>query len=266
MRFHHYSPAPSLQPFLQGYIEADCRSSLRNSTYTLFPNGLSGIFFNFGNTGKLILEKEYDTPAISIFGQIDKHFTVADAPGFYSLGVLFKPTNLSKFLRVDISEFTNRAVDGTLLRADLRRVHEQLTEATRIQQKITLLNEYFCRALLNLSPQNTISDHAVHLIDTQENLTIEKLAGLLHISQRYLEMNFKRSVGLSPKSYSLIQRFMRIERKLKKEPEPRQHLNFGDEYYDQMHFTKDFKRFTGHTPGRYLLENLEMGKSYLIRP
>ena len=265
MRFHHYLPAPSLQPLLQGYLEADCRRGVGNSMHTLFPNGLSGIFFNFGDTGTLILEKEYKAAPVSIFGQIDQHFTVTHAPGFYSLGVLFKPTTLSKFLRADISEFTNRAFDGRLLRADLLVLHEKLQQAPHIQQKITLLNAYFCRSLLNLGSQKTFSDYAVHLINTEENLTIEKLADRLHISQRYLEMNFKRSVGLSPKSYLLIQRFMRAERKLKKGSVPGQSLSFGDEYYDQMHFIKNFKRFTGYTPARYLLENLEMGKSYLIR-
>jgi AraC-like DNA-binding protein len=264
MKFHHYSPAPALQPLLQGYLEADC-CSVGNSVYTLFPNGLSGIFFNFGNPGRLILEKEYSTEAVSIFGQIDQYFTIADAPGFYSLGVLFKPTTLSKFLRVDISEFTNKAVDGTLLRADLRDVHEQLQQIKPIQQKIALLNKYFSKTLIDVPTQNIISDYAVHLINTKEDLTIGRLAGLLQVSQRYLEINFKRSVGLSPKSYSLIQRFMRTERKLKRESEQRRHLSFGDEYYDQMHFMKDFKRFTGYTPGRYLLENLETAKSYLIR-
>lgn len=265
MRFEHYLPSPTLQPLLTGYLEADCRSSLQHSVHTLFPNGLSGIFFNFGDTGKLILEKEYKVAPVSVFGQIDQHFTIGHAPGFYSLGVLFRPTVLAKFLRVNMSEFTNKAVEGELLRADLLELHERLQGEPSIQHKIVLLDEYFCRTLLNLVPAQTFCDEAIHLIDTYENLSISNLADRLRVSQRHLEINFKRSVGISPKCYSRIQRFIRTERKLKVSSALGQRLNIGDEYYDQMHFIKEFKHFTGHTPARYVVENLEMGRSYLVR-
>lgn len=249
---------------LQGYLEADCRSSLRNSMYPLFPNGLSGIFFNFGSPGKLILEKEYTTQPVSIFGQIDQRFAAVDAPGFYSLGVLFKPTVLSKFLRVDMSELTNKAVDGLLLRSDLLDVHEKLQYEKTTQARICVLDHYFSKTLFGLSTQTFIGDHAVQLINTQGNITIEKIADQLRITQRYLEISFKRSVGISPKSYSLIQRFNRTAQRLRAGSSNVYPLSFGDEYYDQMHLIKTFKRFTGYTPSQYLRENLEMGRSYLV--
>lgn len=240
--------------------------SLVRGEYDLFPNGLSGIFFNFGSQGKLILEKDYLTPPVSLFGQIDQCFTAVHNPGFYSLGVLFKPTTLSKFLRVDLSEFTNKAIDGTLLRSDLYLLHTQLQDANTIQDKVNLLNEYFSRVLLNLPLKKTITDHALDLINTESKLSIEKLATHLNISPRYLEKTFKQSVGLSPKVYSMIVRFKRMERQMANGvPAAWGQMDFVQEYYDQTHFIKEFKRFTGHTPSEYLMSNFSMGSSYLLR-
>src|SRR5690349_5309989 len=99
MEFRIHQPSQNLQPFVQCYLEADSSTTLEKGEHTLFPNGLSGIFFNFGNMGKLIIKEEYKTPEVSVFGQIDRHFTVIHWPGFYSLGVLLKPSVLSRLLR-----------------------------------------------------------------------------------------------------------------------------------------------------------------------
>jgi AraC-like DNA-binding protein len=265
MKFQFYQPSKILEPFLQGFLEADFRSSLAGGDHLLFPNGLSGIFFNFGPKGKMFLRKEFETPAVSIFGQIDRHFKVSNPSGFYSLGVLVHPTLLSKFLKVDMSEFCNAAFDGSLFRQDLTSLHEQMEEALSIKSKIELLESYFLTALTELPSNRTVSDIALQMIHKSDTPSIEKVAHQLNISQRYLEMNFKRAVGVSPKTYSMILRFMRVEQQLKTMSLLSwQKMNFVNEYHDQNHFIKDFKRFTGNTPSRYLIENLEMGKSYLM--
>lgn len=264
MTFRLYQPSPALQPFIQGYLEADC--SHEGGVHTLFPNGYSGIFFNFGNTGRLIIQKELKTPAISIFGQIDRHFIITHQPGFYSLGVLFNPTALSRLLHIDMAEFTNMAMDGQLIRKDFRELHTQLEETEGISGKLNLLNRFFRLHLLKDNCQPTLSEHAIQLLQQQKKISVERLAHDMGVSQRHLEIQFKRSVGLSPKTYSLIQRFKRVEFALRQSSSVSwQDMIFAHDYYDQNHFIKDFKRFTGHTPSDYLLSNLEMGRSYLIR-
>lgn len=265
MKFQFYQPSKLLKPFIQGFLEADFRNSLENGDHLLFPNGLSGIFFNFGPRGKMFLKKEFETPRVSIFGQIDRHFNVTNPSGFYSIGVLLHPTLLSKFLRVDMAEFCNSAVEGSLIRNDLNILYEKMEEAPSAKSKITLLEEYFFPALAGLHANKTISDHALQLLHKAEGLSIEKVALQLNISVRSLEMNFKREVGVSPKTYSMILRFMRAEQQLKTiSVASWQKMNFANEYHDQNHFIKDFKRFTGNTPSGYLVENFEMGKSYLM--
>jgi AraC-like DNA-binding protein len=263
--FKHYTPSKLLQPYIQGYLEADGLASKEIGSYQLFPNGFSGIFFNFGNRGKLIVQKEYETPSVSVFGQIDQHFTALHWPGFYSLGVMLKPTVLSKLLRTDMGEFVNKAFDGALLRKDFTQLYHELGCASGIKQRIEILDGYFTQALRDIPKVVTIADYAMNIIHRQSTVSIEKIASQLRVSQRYLETNFKRSVGLSPKTYSMILRFKRIEEQLRKSHRTSiRWMDFGDEYYDQNHFIKDFKRFTGHTPTNYLIKDFDIGHSYLI--
>ncbi len=260
--FRFHSPSKSLEPFLQGYLEADYRNTSESGEHTLFPNGYSGIFFNFGNQGKLIIKEEYKTPLVSAFGQIDRHFTIVHYPGFYSLGVLFKPTVLSWLLKVDMSSLTNKAFDGRLIDSQFRVLHEQIEDTPFVKDKIKLFEDHFTNELIRREYKPTIADHALLMLNQSGD--VQLISKQLQVSQRHLEAQFKKVIGLSPKSYSLIMRFKRIEEQFKKTSRVSwKELPFASEYYDQNHFIKDFKRFTGLTPSSYLLENLDMSRSYL---
>ncbi len=266
MTFKVYAPSKELEPFVKGYLEADSRASPNMEVHTLVPNGFSGIFFNFGRLGKLAIKEEYETPPVSIFGQIDRCFNAVHWPGSYSLGVLLEPTVLSKFLRENMNQFTNRAVDGGLfLNQSLQRFSHQLEDIPLTEDKVACIDQYFAQALLNKRNTFTVADAALSVMDRYPALSIHKLAAHLNISQRHLEAKFKESVGLSPKTYALIARFKQMVEKVHKNPVSWNQMDFAHEYYDQTHFIKEFKRFTGHTPSHYLLANFDMAKSYLLK-
>lgn len=264
MRFRFYPTAQKLQPFIEGYLEADSRTSLKVESHVLFPNGFSGVFFNFGYLGKLLIKEEHETPKVSVFGQIDQRFEAVHAPGSYSLGVLLKPSVLARLLRVNMTELTNRTFDGALIRKDLVFLHEALLNAQHLTQRVELLDQFFLSTLPGIK-ETPLVDHAIARLQ-RGTINIRQLARQLKVSDRYLETQFRQYVGLSPKTYSMILRFKRMEQQLNNLETTRwAQLDLAHEYYDQNHFIKEFKRFTGNTPSEYLLENFEMGRSYLIR-
>lgn len=260
MVFKSYQPSPILKPFVQCYLETDNHNNKQPGAYTLFPNGLSGIFFNFGR-GHLLIKEKHKVPPVSIFGQIDRHFTATHKPGFYSLGVLMKPTALGHLLREDMAQFTNTITDGTLLISDIQSLHNQLANASGIRGKIRLLETYFAKLLPTARP--TLATEVLTWLEQPHTVSVEKIAERLKVSQRHLETQFKHQIGLSPKTYAIIMRFKRMEHLLRSQTSVNwQKMTFASEYHDQNHFIKDFKRFTGQTPGSYLLKNFEMGQSY----
>src|SRR5690349_17832512 len=172
MKFRILKPSADLQPYVQCYLEADSSATLERGEHTLFPNGLSGIFFNFGNMGRLIINEEYKTPKVSVFGQIDRHFTVVHWPGFYSLGVLFKPSVLSWLLRVDMSELTNKAFDGQLIRRDLYDLYPKLEGQLQVERKVQLIEQYLRNVLSYQFKKPDFIDHAIQIIHQQQVVSV----------------------------------------------------------------------------------------------
>ncbi len=89
---------------------------------------------------------------------------------------------------------------------------------------------------------------------------LEKQTGY---SKRYLDMLFQRYVGLSPKTLASVSRFQYFHRLWARNPAPG---FYRDEvykfYYDQAHFIREFKRFSGYTPEQYAITDNEFGRIF----
>ncbi|MEJ7663659.1 MAG: helix-turn-helix domain-containing protein [Hymenobacter sp.] len=93
---------------------------------------------------------------------------------------------------------------------------------------------------------------------------MERLAAAACLSVRQFERKSYERLGFSPKLYSRMIRFSHAYKY--KECAP--HTSWTEiahrcGYFDQMHFIRDFKFFTGYAPG--ILTEEEVRKSVLFR-
>lgn len=81
--------------------------------------------------------------------------------------------------------------------------------------------------------------------------SVSKIQQISGLTERGLERRFRREVGISPRDYLSIQRFNNISLlfSLKSESLLQAALSVG--YYDQSHFIKYCKKYTGMTPEKY---------------
>jgi len=95
---------------------------------------------------------------------------------------------------------------------------------------------------------------ALHLIKKgrEQNLTIETLAKKLGVSAPTLYRLFKNNVGVNPKSYMNTHRFRNILNEILRGQHHLTSIAYDNLYYDQAHFIKDFKAFSGFSPGQLL--------------
>jgi len=81
-------------------------------------------------------------------------------------------------------------------------------------------------------------------------------------SGRWLYEKFIEKVGLSPKSFSVV-RFMEFYENWAKKPGADFfNENIYDYFYDQSHFIKEVKRFTGLSPLKFVKSGNEFGKIF----
>lgn len=89
---------------------------------------------------------------------------------------------------------------------------------------------------------------------TNGRMTIRELEQKTGYTHRYLELLFRQHVGFPPKVLAGILRFQKFYRRWARG------LSYDllredlyDYYFDQAHFTEEFKRMTGHSPRKFIL-------------
>jgi AraC-like DNA-binding protein len=84
-------------------------------------------------------------------------------------------------------------------------------------------------------------------------VTVGALTGAAWVSGNHLATQFKSHVGVTPKRVARIYRFARLILSIDAlRPVDWSELAQTAGYFDQAHFSREFKEFTGHTPTGYL--------------
>jgi AraC-like DNA-binding protein len=134
---------------------------------------------------------------------------------------------------------------------------EQIAEARGWEARFALLDALLSKQLADGLP--TSPDVAWtwrRLTETDGRVSIGELTEELRCSHRHLTSRFREQVGLAPKAFAQILRFDKGIRRLRREGAASLAEVARDcGYYDQAHFNRDLRRFTGTTPTE-LLERL----------
>jgi AraC-like DNA-binding protein len=136
-----------------------------------------------------------------------------------------------------------------------RELIEIVRNAERVDQKIDFIQRQLITLLTRSRLQNSIVEFCVSRLRTTDGLiSVSELERQTGYTQRHLEALFNTQVGLSPKTLGRIFRFQRFYREWAKGRSFSQlKTEVNDYYYDQAHFTKEFKRMTGFSPEDFTL-------------
>lgn len=97
---------------------------------------------------------------------------------------------------------------------------------------------------------------AIEQIDKRKgNITVSELLSVLgcDINRKWLQRNFLKYLGIPPKKYISLQRFIgAYDQYDRNEPEDLLSVALNSGYYDYNHFLKDFKQFLGIAPSQYV--------------
>jgi AraC-like DNA-binding protein len=141
------------------------------------------------------------------------------------------------------------ALEDLLPASRVREVLERLQEAADDRERILALEEFLLALSFRRDP--LVTQALAFLDGSTEEPRIESLARSLSVSERQLERRFLHQVGVTPKRFARLRRFERaVELAPSSESLTRAALAAG--YYDQSHFVRDFRGFTGMAPGEYL--------------
>jgi len=132
-----------------------------------------------------------------------------------------------------------------------------------VQQKIVLLQQFLLKQL-SLNNEDFIFEYCIEkIIASKGKIAVKELEKKTGYSSRWLNMKFNDKLGVSPKSLASIIRFKQYYQAFINGNEKSFFKNdFYELYYDQSHFIKDFRRFTGLPPTKFERQTNHFGESY----
>lgn len=249
MRYETYFPQEQLRPFVQAIIISE---QIAAGTYSVLPD--TAIVMGFQYCGSLSYTDDgavVPLTAAGITGLSDTHRVFSNSANTGSVLVLCSATGASAFFSQPMHELFGGSfsLDNLILRSHMDVVTERLNKAKSDLARVSVVEQFLIDRLRSKGTDELVT-HAVQQISLQGgNIKIANLATTLHISQSQLEKRFRKMVGASPKKYASIVRIRHIINSHPKGNLTQLGLEAG--YFDQAHFIKDFKSFTGHTPEQF---------------
>lgn len=258
-------------PLLKDYIKFfwELRIDHAQLNHKLLPQRNINIRINLSDTPHYILQNNQERILEDVyFLGLQSQFT--DAYLKFNgkvnvMGICFQPDGLYPFLKTPLSEFRN-----LILGADeigfktVMKISNKLKETNKtIDRLIILENELI--SLLDDSFKPPDNFRLIFKSFRQDNsLSITEFCRQNNIGLRQMERRYNRYVGLSASSYNTLNRFHgSLNQLLNSGYSKLSDLAYVNEYFDQTHFIKEFKRFTGETPKNFVNQKnsiLQIGK------
>lgn len=172
-----------------------------------------------------------------------------------SVGVHFKPWGLAPFLPMPAAELCDRpATVGRIWgRHAVAGLRHRLSGAEGPHDMLRLLEEELVRRLRAIDGLDLVRHTSSAIAATGGMLPISDIGVAARASSTYLAKRFKAVVGVTPKRLARSYRFSSTVLALDvAAPIDWGEVAAGAGYFDQAHFVREFREFTGLTPTRYV--------------
>ncbi len=220
MRYRETVPCSQLAPYVRCYWMLSC--PVPGNPQIIIPDGCSEVIFHLGDRFLRYFDdgRAEMQPLAFAVGQMERAIVIQPTGRVEVMGVRFHPAGLSAFTRIPQNELTGRMVTC-----------EELWGPSASRRL--------------LEDPNWIESFLLERLQPRRDLVLER-------SDRQQRRRFQDLVGLSPKRLQRIQRLQFAMTQVGKRDLAAVALEAG--YFDQPHFTREFREFTGQSPSQYLRE------------
>jgi AraC-like DNA-binding protein len=260
--FKTYRPHPLLQPYIGSIFVLETKTGLPKSEFSMIaPNGQIKLVIPYKNNMRSTIggvKREHLEASCFVIGLTTQAALIESDFEYGNLCVEFKPQGAYRFFQGSLSGLTDGIFDSySVFNLPGRELQERISQHEDLDGKVRLLQQFLLQRFAALDKSDPITDYAVDRIVASGGLiSINDICEEIRCSRRYLLAKFMNYVGLSPKEYSCVVRFNRIYKSINLNPTAGQN---DDTYHDQSHLIREFKRFTGFTPGDYIRRSNRLG-------
>jgi AraC-like DNA-binding protein len=222
------------------------------------PTGSMDLTFNLHDDALRVFRDVDDALGVSarhaiVHGAHSRYFVLDARMDVHVLGVHFRPGGGAVLLGIPANALADRHVAlEDLWGARARNLREKLLEAGEPERMFAVLEDEFMRVLTRAPLVHPAISFALRGIQSSPQVRIAEIQEATGYGARRFTTLFENAVGLTPKLYSRILRMRSLVEAVARSGQvdwAEVAVEFG--YYDQPHLTREFREFSGVTPGEY---------------
>ena len=250
MKFDKHFPTDKLKDYIKYYVisEIDLESE-----YKVFPS--SGLVIGFQYKGQIssINDKTLNKlTSAGITGISDSYKIFKNSDNIGTVLVYFTEIGFTHFSSHPANELFNviTSLDDIFEKNKVNEVEEKLAAVYTDKQRIKIVEQFLLSQLKYIQTDKLIVKAIKFIYQSKGTIKIKELNEKLFISQSPFEKRFRKVVGTTPKKFSSIIRFNAVLDNLNGTKSLTE-ICYENNFFDQAHFIKDFKHFTGDTPEQF---------------
>lgn len=266
MIYEQFLPKNELTEIIKSFWYVDSEGNTSIQREKIIPDGYPELIFHYGDPYRININGAWEQQSMYIIaGQIKNYFYLENIGVSKMFAIKFQPWALKELFGIDMFSITDKVIEISNEIADtLEEVITIATGALLCRDKVIQIEDWFSKYLIN--NQFVFSEKrkaVISMIEKRGNVSLKQLQEEFQISERALERYFKSYIGLSPKFYARIIRFSYIFQWVQSKSIDWADIVYNAGYYDQSHFIKNFKEFTGEDPGKYGFSSENMANFFL---
>lgn len=262
MNYQTFQPHSDLESLISCYWTLEVPAESDAQKQRIVPDGTIEMAFILGDdikryTSQGTSQDEFIIqPRAMVLGQIIEPFYIEPTGYVNTFAIRFYPYGFANFVSIPIKNLANKETPIELLFGEkiANELEQKIINAKNSSERIEIIDNF----LLDKLNEKTTIDNIVKttidaLLATNGSASISTILKEDLSKRRQLERNFKKQIGVSPKQLGKVIRLQTaLKMLLNKKTENLTEIAYESEYFDQAHFIKDFKEFTGINPKEFL--------------
>lgn len=262
MEYRKFAPCAELKPFVECYFAWEGEAKVCLDVQSP-PNSFNAMVFNYADPYETYQNSttRMHVPKAFVCGPFTSNYHLVLKGKIGMSGIVFRSSALHNFFGIRMSQLVNSRMALVLLLPDrAESIWGNVKAANTDESRVKILQDFLLSLLPEAKARLSVIDEAVEIIDEHKgSISVETVAAQLKISRRYLEKKFLEKVGVSPKFYARIKRFVSLSKEVAYNKNfDWQDIVFEYGFHDQSHLVKEFMEFNQMNPSDYHLKHNEL--------
>tara|TARA_R110002049_G_scaffold115795_7_gene267966 strand:+ start:1331 stop:2146 length:816 start_codon:yes stop_codon:yes gene_type:complete len=258
MNYQTFQPHTDLKSLISCYWTLEVPAESGAQRQRIIPDGCIEMAFILGDDIKrYITEDEYILqPRAMVLGQTIEPFYIEPTGHVNTFAIRFYPYGFANFVTMPIKNLANKETPIAVLFGEktAKELEQKVVQATNSNKRIEIIEKFLLDKLNDKTTIDNIVKQTIDaLLSTNGTASITTILKADLSKRRQLERNFIKQIGVSPKQLGKVIRLQTaLKMLLNKKTENLTNIAYESKYFDQAHFIKDFKEFTGINPKEFL--------------